>query len=114
MIFGRRDDTSAMEADLRAQGASDEQIAALLGDAAPVLHLDLPAALRPAIRLARALIGQWRMIGGGLAAARPVAFDLASLDVAARWLGITPSAHLLRQIQVIEGAALRAMEGKDD
>ncbi|MFI0477402.1 hypothetical protein [Paracoccus jiaweipingae] len=62
------------------------------------------------IRLTLAMVGQWRMAGGGLAPARPVAMDLNALDVAARWLGIEPSPALLRQIALIEHEALKTME----
>ena len=77
---------------------------------APKRHLELPVSLKPAIQLALAMLGQWRMAGGGLSGMRPIAFDLNALDVAARWLGITDTPALFRQIGLIEGEALKAME----
>lgn len=76
----------------------------------PRRQLVLPRSLRDAINLALAMIGQWRMAGGGLAGMRPIAFDLSALDVAARWLGIAPSPGLFRQVAVIEAEGLKAME----
>lgn len=68
--------------------------------------------MRPLVDLVLALIGQWRMAGGGMAPLRPVGFDLVAVDVAARWLGIAPDAALMRDLQVVEQEALAAMRTK--
>ncbi|MDO5648865.1 hypothetical protein [Paracoccus sp. (in: a-proteobacteria)] len=99
---------------MRAGGARDDQVADMVDQIAPRPTVSLPAKLRPVIRLAMAMIGQWRLAGGGMMPARPVAFDLHALDVAARWLELTPSPKLLRQMQIIEAEALRLMEAPDD
>lgn len=43
---------------------------------------------------------------------QPVALDLVAVDVAARWLGITPDAALMRDLQIVEHEALGAMRTK--
>ena len=74
--------------------------------------LTLPETMRPLIDLVLATLGQWRMAGGGMGPLRPVALDLGAVDVAARWLGITPDAGLLRDLRVIEHEALVLMRSE--
>lgn len=102
--------TTELEDDLRASGADEAQIAALVGGWSARDDVHLPAAMRPLIRLVLATVGQWRMAGGGMAPLRPVALDLTAVDVAGRWLGITPGPDMLADLQVIEAEALKAME----
>jgi hypothetical protein len=81
------------------------RVAAMLHDE-PVGPLALPAALRPAVELAAAAAGQWRMAGGGMAPMRPVGLDFVAVDAIARWMGLTPTPRLLADLRGIEAAAL--------
>lgn len=81
---------------------------AMMGDEGA--SVELPASERPLIRLVLASAGQWRIASQGLAGSRPVAFDLIAIDVAARWLGITPDARLFEGLAVIEREALKLMK----
>lgn len=72
----------------------------------------LPASEIPLIRLVSHASGQWRMGSAGMAGMRPIAFDLTALDVAARWLGITPDARLLNGLSIIEREALNIMRAE--
>lgn len=69
----------------------------------------LPETERPMIRLALAVAGQWRMVGGGLGGSRPVALDMTAVDATARWIGITPSPHLFDGLAIIEREALKIL-----
>lgn len=69
----------------------------------------LPSSERATIRLALATAGQWRIAPFGLGGSRPVALDLSAVDVAARWLGIQPSAHLFDGLAILEREALKSM-----
>lgn len=71
--------------------------------------ITLPSAERPLIRLVLASAGQWRMGPAGLGGMRPIALDLVAVDVAARWLGITPDARLFDGLAIIEREALKQM-----
>ncbi|MBN7785134.1 hypothetical protein JYP51_09400 [Ponticoccus gilvus] len=72
--------------------------------------LVLPEHERDLVRLALATVGKWRTAPRGLGGARLLGFDLAEIDVAARWMGITPDARLLDGIGIIERAALKLLE----
>ena len=67
----------------------------------------LPAADRPLIRLAVACASRWQRVSVGLGKSVPTAFDLPAVDVAARWLGITPDARLLDGLTIREREALQ-------
>jgi len=67
----------------------------------------LPLRELPLIRLALKTHGQWRMVPVGLGGAVPVALDLVAVDVAARWLGITPDARLFDGLSIMEREALK-------
>lgn len=69
--------------------------------------LRLPATDMPLIRLALACRRQWRVEVHGLGQSLPVALDLVAVDVAAKWLGITPDAHLLDGLSILEREALK-------
>lgn len=84
----------------------------MLGEEADGGALLLPAAEIPLIRLVSHASGQWRMGSAGMAGMRPIAFDLTALDVAARWLGITPDARLLSGLSIIEREALKLMRAE--
>lgn len=99
--------------DLCAQGLDEglaRQMAADMADTPAALVL--PQAMRPLIDLVIAVMGQWRMGGGGMAPLRPVALDLVAVDAAARWIGIPPTAALLRDLRVIEHEALALMRSE--
>lgn len=81
----------------------------MLGEEEEDGHIMLPRAFIPLIRIALAVRQQWRMQGAGMGVSLPVAFDLVAVDVAARWLGITPGARLLNDLSVLEREALKAM-----
>lgn len=111
-LFGGPEATEELIADLRAQGASEATAKAQAASLREISDLRLPARMRPFVDLLLSVAGQWRMAGGGMAAMRPVAFDLVAVDVAARWLGITRDAALMRDLQTVEHEALRAMRDK--
>lgn len=90
--------------DRREAVASARQIMGIDADG-----LVLPETDRALIRLVLAVSGQWRMGGGGMGPMRPIAFDMVAVDVTARWLGITPGAHLLDGLGIIEREALKLM-----
>ncbi|MCL4065929.1 DUF1799 domain-containing protein [Pseudomonas sp. GX19020] len=69
----------------------------------------LPVSERETIRLALASAGQWRTAPYGLGGSRPIALDLTAVDVAAKWLGIQPSAHIFDGIAIMEREALKSM-----
>lgn len=69
----------------------------------------LPSAEHPLIRLAVACHGRWQHVTVGLGRSIAVAFDLPAIDVAARWLGITPDARLLDGLTILEREALKLM-----
>ena len=69
----------------------------------------LPLTDRPLIRLVGAVHHRWQRVSVGLGRTVPVAFDLPAVDVAARWLGITPDARLLDGLTIIEREALKLM-----
>lgn len=81
---------------------------AMLG--ADETSLELPRSEYPLIRLVLASAGQWRIAPQGLGGARPVSLDLVAVDVAARWLGITPDARLFEGLSIIEREALKLMK----
>ncbi len=72
--------------------------------------VELPSSERPLIRLILASAGQWRIAPQGLGGSRPVSLDLVAVDVAARWLGISPDAHLFNGLAIIEREALKLMK----
>lgn len=72
----------------------------------------LPASDRPLIRLALACHGRWQRTPVGLGQSIPTAFDLPAVDVAARWLGITPDAYLLAGLTILEREALKLMRSE--
>lgn len=72
--------------------------------------LVLPACLRPVIDLFVAVAGQWRMAAAGMAGAMPVALDLTAVRHAAEALAIDWTEELLRDLQVMERAALVCMK----
>ncbi|MBB96924.1 MAG: hypothetical protein CML68_20295 [Rhodobacteraceae bacterium] len=86
------------------------QAEALLGSEAGPLRL--PDSERDVIDLALATVGKWRVAVGWTGQIRPLGFDLAQVDVAARWLGITPDPELLDGMGMIERAALKVMNAK--
>lgn len=90
----------------------DVQIETILTDLGERPRLTLPASLRPVIQLALATVGQWRTASADLVGTVPVALDLTALDVAARWLGLTPSPDLFDDIRTIEAEALHLMRTK--
>lgn len=69
----------------------------------------LPESERDTIRLALATAGQWRTAPMGLGGSRPIALDLTAVDVAARWLGITPSPRLFDGLTIMEREALKVL-----
>ena len=71
-------------------------------------EIRLPMRERDTIRLALATVGKWRVASG--LRVRLLGFDLSEIDVAARWMGITPDARLLDGIGIIERAALKLLE----
>lgn len=75
-------------------------------------QLCLPRSELPLIRLIMAVRHQWRLAGGGMAGSFPVAFDLPAVDVAARWLGLTPDARLMDGLSIIEAEALKLMRNQ--
>lgn len=70
----------------------------------------LPESERDVIRLALATVGKWRVAVNGIGKTRLLGFDLGEIDVAARWMGITPDARLLDGIGVIERTAMKVLE----
>lgn len=70
--------------------------------------LILPESERPLIELALETVGKWRVTSGLKVIL--LGFDLGEIDVAARWMGIRPDARLLAGLNIIERAALRALE----
>lgn len=83
--------------------------AALAAEAPAPEALLLPEALRSAVRLFCAALGQWRTAGmSGVI----LGFDLAAVDVAARWLGLTPSPELLADLHAMEAEALAVLRSQ--
>lgn len=68
--------------------------------------LRLPLSERPLIELALATVGRWRWIVG-IGGAQRVGFDLGEVEVAARWMGLTPDVRLFEGLWIIERAVLR-------
>lgn len=100
-----------MTADIAGLFGDDPATAAVLAaQIAPPQETDgpmiIPASLAPLIRLFAAVATQWRVAG---MAGEPIGLDLVAVDVAARWLGLTPSPDLLDGIAVMEAAALTAI-----
>lgn len=86
------------------------QAETLLGPEAKVLRL--PESDRSVIRLALATVGKWRVAVHFSGKVKLLGFDLGEIDVAARWMGLTPDPALLDGIGIIERAALRVLEAK--
>lgn len=105
------DDQTAAVADLVATlGCSEADARAIIlarfgPPPPPPPPLELPAPLRPAVRLFFAVVGQWRTAGMGSV----VGLDLCAVDVAARWLGLAQTPELLRDVQLMEREALAIM-----
>lgn len=73
-------------------------------------EIRLPLRERDLIRLALATVGKWRTLAHWSGRIKLLGFDLSEIDVAARWMGITPDARLLDGIGIIERAALKLLE----
>ncbi|WP_313352640.1 hypothetical protein [Paracoccus sp. (in: a-proteobacteria)] len=69
----------------------------------------LPVSDHSLIRLAVACAQRWQRATVGFGRSIAVAFDLPAVDVAARWLGITPDARLLDGLTILEREALKLM-----
>ena len=70
--------------------------------------LRLPEQERDLIRLALATVGKWR-VAASISKPMLLGFDYGEIDVTARWLGITPDAHMQAGIAIIECAALKIL-----
>ncbi|KAA8606815.1 hypothetical protein [Salipiger aestuarii] len=73
-------------------------------------EIRLPVRERDTIRLALATVGKWRTLAHWSGRVKLLGFDLSEIDVAARWMGISPDARLLDGIGIIERAALKLLE----
>jgi len=95
-----------LEADLAAFGATAETVSRWTAAGRQARHLTILRSNWPAVRLFWALGTQWRQ--GPLSGLSGL--DYGAIEPTARLMGVTVTPELFRQLQILEGAALTALE----